>query len=434
MSKVVKNIKGTFDILPVPVSSDAVHDDLAWTWQYIERKITEAMDLFGFKQIRTPILEPTELIARGVGQLTDIVSKEMYSFEREGTNYVLRPEVTAPVMRAYLQHHLSQQGGTQKLYYIGPCFRAERPQKGRYRQFHQFGCELIGSDSVYADVEVIAAMMQVYNSFNLPNMKLLVNSLGDENSRPKYKEVLRAYFEQYKDDLSEISKKRLEKNPLRILDTKIEKERELLVSAPKLIDHIDVASREHYEQLKERLTILGIEYVEDPFLVRGLDYYTRTAFELISDDIGAQSALGGGGRYDLLALEVGSKKPVPAVGFACGIERMLIALKEAGIELPEEPSLDVFAIALGEEAEKWWLVMAQKMRAASLKVSYDLRGKSMKAQMKEANRHKSQHAVIVGENELQVERAVVKNMDSGDQEDVPFSDLIDYLTRLVPTA
>ena len=433
MSKVIKNIKGTFDILPTAISSDAVHDDTTWTWQYIEKKIMDVLDLFGFKQIRTPILEPTELIARGVGQLTDIVSKEMYSFEREGTSYVLRPEVTAPVMRAYLQHHLSQQGGTQKLYYIGPCFRAERPQKGRYRQFHQFGCELIGTDSVYADVEVIAAMMQVYESFNLPNMKLLVNSLGDETSRPKYKEALQSYFERYKDDLSEVSKKRLEKNPLRILDTKIEKERELLVNAPKLIDYIDVDSKAHFEQLKERLTLLGIDYVEDPFLVRGLDYYTRTAFELISDDIGAQSALGGGGRYDLLALEVGSKAPVPAVGFACGIERMLIALKEAGAQIPDEAPLDVFVVGLGAEAQKWGLVMVQKMRVAKLKVSYDLRGKSLKAQMKEAHRLRSQHVVIVGDNELQVECAVVKNMGTGDQEEVQFGDLIDYFTRSVPT-
>ena len=433
MSNVIRNIKGTFDILPTPVSSDAVHNETSWIWQYVEGRVKDVMDVYGFKQIRTPILEPTELIARGVGQLTDIVSKEMYAFEREGTHYVLRPEVTAPVMRAYLQHHLAQQGGLQKLFYIGPCFRAERPQKGRYRQFHQFGCELIGADSVYADVEVIAAMMHVYTSFNLPNMKLLINSLGDEHSRPKYKDALRTYFEPYKNDLSETSKTRLEKNPLRLLDTKNEKERALLEEAPKLIDYVDNASREHYEQLKELLALVGIDYVEDPFLVRGLDYYTRTAFELISDDIGAQSALGGGGRYDLLAVEVGSKVPVPAVGFACGIERLLIALNEAGVDIPEEPPMDVFVVGLGEQAQKWSVDFVQQLRADRLKVSYDLRGKSMKAQMKEAHRQNSLYALIVGDNELQSQRAVVKNMETGDQEEVQFSDLIDYFTRATAT-
>ena len=433
MSNSIRNIKGTFDILPTPISSDAVHDDAVWTWQYVEGIVSEVLGLYGFRQIRTPILEPTELIARGVGQLTDIVSKEMYAFEREGTHYVLRPEVTAPVMRAYLQHHLAQQGGIQKLFYQGPCFRAERPQKGRYRQFHQFGCELIGADSVYADVEVIAAMMQVYNSFNLPNIKLLINSLGDENSRPLYKAALRDYFKQYENDLSEISRARLEKNPLRILDTKIDKERALLESAPRLIDYIDVSSRDDFEQLKELLTLIGIEYVEDPFLVRGLDYYTKTAFELISDDIGAQSALGGGGRYDLLAMEVGSKLPVPAVGFACGVERLLIALHQAGVHAPAEPPMDVFVIGLGEDAQRWSLEVVQKMRAAKLKVSYDLRGKSLRVQMKEANRQNSQYALIVGDNELQNAKAMVKNMETGDQEEVQFSDLIDYFTRSVST-
>ncbi|MBX2822868.1 MAG: histidine--tRNA ligase [Rhodothermaceae bacterium] len=431
MSKVIRNIKGTFDILPVNVSSDAAHEDTIWTWQYIEKNIRDILELSGFKEIRTPLLEPTELIARGIGQLTDIVSKEMYAFEREGTHYVLRPEVTAPVMRAYLQHHLAQQGGIQKLYYFGPCFRAERPQKGRYRQFHQFGCELIGTDSVYADVEVIATMMHVYSAFNLPNMKLLINSLGDETSRPRYKEALRSYFSKYESDLTETSKTRLEKNPLRILDTKVEKERVLLESAPKLIDYIDSDSKDQYVQLKGLLTEMGIEYVEDPFLVRGLDYYTKTAFELVSDDLGAQSALGGGGRYDLLSMEVGSKSPVPAVGFASGIERLLIALREAGTEIPEESPMDVFVVGLGEEAQKWSMLMAQKMREAKVKASYDLRGKSMKVQMKEAHRLRSQFVVIVGEDELTSKKAIVKNMETGDQQEVHFNDLVDYFTPSV---
>ena len=431
MSKSIQNITGTFDVLPTVSSTDAAHDDTIWRWKFVEGRIHEIFYLYDFKEIRTPLLEPTELVARGIGQLTDIVSKEMFAFERDDTSYVLRPEVTAPVMRAYLQHHLAQQGGSQKLYYVGPCFRAERPQKGRYRQFHQFGCEIIGSDSVYADVEVIHSMMHVYASFGLKNMKLRINSLGNEESRPQYKEALQTYFLKYESELSETSKTRLEKNPLRILDTKNEKERKLLEGAPLLVDYIDAESRDQYEQLKSLLGDLKVKYVEDPFLVRGLDYYTRTAFELESDDLGAQSALAGGGRYDLLAMEIGSKKPVPAVGFAAGIERLLIALHEAGTEFPKEPVPDIYIVGLGGEAQKWSLLMAQTLRAEGHRVSYDLKGRSLKAQMREANRANASFVVIVGEDELLNEKAVVKDMTASSQEEVAFDILVGYFNRHV---
>lgn len=432
MSKAIRNITGTFDVLPMVSSTDAAHEDTVWKWQVVESRINEIMGLYDFKEIRTPILEPTELIARGIGQLTDIVSKEMFAFERDDTSYVLRPEVTAPVMRAYLQHHMVQQGGTQKLYYVGPCFRAERPQKGRYRQFHQFGCEVIGADSIYADVEVIQVMMSVYASFGIKNMKLRINSLGDEESRPRYKDVLRAYFDRYKGDLTEVSLARLENNPLRILDTKNEKEQKLLDGAPLLVDYIDDESRAQYDTLKDMLTSLGIAFVEDPFLVRGLDYYTRTAFELESDDLGAQSALAGGGRYDLLAMEIGSKNPVPAVGFAAGMERLLIALRESNAEFPPEPVPDVFIVALGDAAQHWTVLTAQKLREAGKSVSYDLRGRSLKAQMREANRSNVSYVIIVGEDELQKKIAVVKDMKASSQEDVAFNGLIDYFKQAVP--
>src|SRR5690606_5189820 len=262
--------------------------------------------------------------------------------------YVLRPEITAPVMRAYLQHHLDQRGGVQKLFYIGPCFRAERPQKGRYRQFHQFGCEVIGSEDARADAETIAVMMAVYRAFGIAEYRLRLNSLGDAESRPRYREALRAYLEPYADQLSETSRRRLEANPLRILDTKDERERRLLDDAPRLVDFIDDASRAHYEEVKGLLSDLGVAYEEDPFLVRGLDYYTRTAFELESPNLGAQSALAGGGRYDLLAVEIGAKQPVPAVGFAAGMERLFLALDAQGVELPASPRPDAFFVALGD--------------------------------------------------------------------------------------
>ena len=427
MSSAMKNITGTYDVLPSTTSSAGAHENPVWEWQHVEAVIADVLSRYAFKEIRTPILEPTDLVARGVGEHTDIVSKEMFAFEREGTNYVLRPEVTAPVMRAYLQHNLDQQGGAQKLYYMGSCFRAERPQKGRYRQFNQFGCEVIGSDSAVADAEVIGAMMAIYRAFGLEGMRLRLNTLGDETSRPRYREALQAYFAPYKNDLSETSRRRLEVNPLRILDTKSERERELLAEAPKLSEFIDGESRTHYETLKGLLDDLCVRFVEDPFLVRGLDYYTRTAFELESDDIGAQSALAGGGRYDLLALEVGSKKAVPAVGFAAGMERLLIALAASGYTMPAEQRPDVYLIGLGEAASNWTLSTAQRLRATGLHVELDVQGRSLKAQMRNANRSNAANVVIVGEKEIVAKRAVVKHMDKGEQSEVRFQELDTYL-------
>lgn len=434
MSKTYQNIKGTFDILPETSTSDGTNIAGSAAWQYVEAVIREVMGRFNVEEIRTPIFEETELIARGVGQLTDIVSKEMFAFERGDTNYVLRPEITAPVMRAYLQHHLDQRGGVQKLYYIGPCFRAERPQKGRYRQFHQFGCEVIGTDDARADAEVISMMLAVYETLGLSRMELRVNTLGDADSRPRYKEALKSYLEPYADRLSEASRKRLETNPLRILDTKDEKERELLAEAPRLIDFVDEESRNHYEEVKTLLTEIGVDFREDPFLVRGLDYYTRTAFELESPDLGAQSALAGGGRYDLLSQEIGSKQPVPSVGFAAGMERLFLALEAQNVALPGAPSPDLFFVALGEEAARWTFQQAQALRRHGLSVGLDLRGRSMKAQMREANRQNAPFAVIVGKDELSSGVVQVKEMETGDQTEVPAGELFEFVQREKSTA
>ena len=429
MSKVIRNISGTYDVLPDVSSTDAAYEDTTWKWQFVEDRIRDVMARFTFREIRTPILEPTELISRGVGQLTDIVSKEMFAFEREGTHYVLRPEVTAPVMRAYLQHNLAQLGGVQKLYYMGPCFRAERPQRGRYRQFQQFGCEIIGTEAVYADLEAISLMTAIYNALGITNTRLFINSLGNAESRPQYKLALQEYLLPYVHDLSETSQRRLKENPLRILDTKNPKERELLADAPLLINYIDGQSRKDYEKLKELLGLLDIAFEENPFLVRGLDYYTHTAFELESEDLGAQSALGGGGRYDLLSLEVGSKKPVPAVGFACGMERLLIAMKAQNASFQKEVPPDVFLLALGDKAQEWVAKTSFQLREQGLKVAVDLKGRSMKAQMREANRLGVVYTVIVGEDEMLKEIAVVKSMQENTQVEVHFDDLSAYLER-----
>ena len=423
MKQTFQHIKGTFDILPDTSTAGGVQVPASSSWYYVETVIRDVLQRFNFEEVRTPILEPTELIARGIGQLTDIVSKEMFAFTRGDTNYVLRPEVTAPVMRAYLQHHLGQRGGVQKLFYIGPCFRAEEPQKGRYRQFHQFGVEVIGSEQARADAETIAAMMAVYDALGVQQTTLRLNTLGDAESRPRYTAALRGYLQGHEDALTETSRGRLETNPLRILDTKDERERRLLADAPRLLDYVDDASRAHYEEVKQLLADLGYAFEEDPFLVRGLDYYTRTAFELESPNLGAQSALAGGGRYDLLAQEVGSKQPVPAVGFAAGMERLFLALEAQGRPLPARAVPDVFLVALGDEAARWAFGAAQRLRGEGLSVALDLKGRSMKAQMREANRQNAPYTLIVGKDELAAETAQVKSMETGEQIAVPFSEL-----------
>lgn len=426
-----RNIKGTFDILPAPTGASGQHEFGTAAWRGVETAIREVMQRFGAREIRTPILEPTELIARGVGEDTDIVSKEMFAFERTGTKYVLRPEVTAPVMRAYLQHNLAQQGGVQRLFYIGPCFRAERPQKGRYRQFHQFGAEVIGTDDARADAETIAMMMAVYDALGLRETRLLINTLGDAEARPKYREALQAYFAPYAAELSETSRRRLATNPLRILDTKNPRERELLADAPLLLDFVSDDARARYDSVRQYLTDFGIAYVESPLLVRGLDYYGHTLFELESSDLGAQSALAGGGRYDGLATDLGAKKPVPAVGFAAGIERLFLALETSGYAFAEDPKPDAFFVALGDEAERFVLAEAQRLRARGLSIALDLKGRSMKAQMREANRQDAPRVVIVGGDELARGHAVVQNMATSEKTDVALDGLAGSLRPVV---
>ena len=396
-------------------------------WRHVEQTIRAVMHRHAFEEIRTPVLEPTALIARGVGEATDVVSKEMFSFERNDTSYVMRPELTAPVMRAYLQHHLGQQSGEQRLFYLGPCFRAERPQKGRYRQFHQFGTEIIGSSSSRADVETIAVMMAVYAEFGLKDMRLRINSLGSVESRPGYREALRRYFAPYTNQLSSASRDRLKRNPLRILDTKDPAERALMADAPRITDYLDEVCRRHFEEVKSHLTDLGIEFVEDHFLVRGLDYYTRTAFELEHSGIGAQRALAGGGRYDGLAEAVGARSAVAAVGFAAGTERLLLALGASGIELPTTPRIDVWVVAVGPAAERKVPAWLRQMRAAGLRASCSLTSRSLKAQLRLANRSGAKQVVIVGDRELEAGAVQVKDMDRRAQTTVPLEALVGHL-------
>lgn len=429
MAKTWRNIRGTFDILPGPSAADGVAVPGSAAWQYAEDVIRKTMARFHFEEIRTPLLEEEGLIVRGIGEGSDIVTKEMFVVERGDDRYVLRPEVTAPVMRAWLQHRLDQRGGAQRLYYIGPCFRAERPQKGRYRQFHQFGCETIGADDPRADAEVIALMLAVYDAFGVTGSRLRINTLGLPEERKRYVEALRTWLTPRKDVLSGSGQRRLDKNPLRILDTKDEREQALLRDAPLLIDFTGEETRERYESLKEYLGDAGIDFIEDFLLVRGLDYYMHTAFELESPDLGAQSALAGGGRYDLLASALGSDRPAPGVGFAAGIERLLLALDAQGANIPEDIPPDVFLVALGDEAQRWAFREAHRLRRQGISASFDLKGRSMKAQMREAHRQRAPFALIAGKTELEAGIIQLKNMDSGEQAPLPADEASAHISK-----
>lgn len=409
---------GMVDILPDEVRK----------WQFLENLIREEAQKFNFEEIRTPVMEQTELIVRGLGQLTDIVSKEIFAFSRGEDNYVLRPELTAPVVRAYVEHHLDQRGGSQKLYYIGPMFRAERPQKGRQRQFHQFGAEVIGSSDAVADVEVIAFMIHIYNKIGIKNTTLKLNSIGDPESREKYKEALKSHLKPDFEKLSEISKKRFDKNPLRILDSKEEEDQPFIRTAPVITDYLNEESLNHYSKVKEYLNDLNISYEEDPYLVRGMDYYTQTAFELISPDLGAQDALAGGGRYDLLVEEIGGQ-PTPAVGFAAGMERLLIACDELGIQLGDEKSVDVYIVTLGDAARKWGLQQLPKLREKGISATMDYMGRSMKAQMKDANRENTRYAIIVGDNELKEGKFTFRDMKESREEQLSIEEIVTKLDK-----
>lgn len=404
---------GMVDILP---------DDVR-KWQFLENLIRKEAEIFNFEEIRTPIMEQTELIVRGLGQMTDIVSKEIFSFSRGDDNYVLRPELTAPVVRSYVENHLEQRGGSQKLFYIGPMFRAERPQKGRQRQFHQFGVEIMGSSEAVADVEAIAFMIHIYNKIGITNTTLKLNSIGNPKSREEYKNALKEYLKPDYEKLSEVSQKRYHNNPLRILDSKEEEDQPFIENAPVITNYLSDDSIHHYNKVKEFLSDLGIPFEEDPYLVRGMDYYTETAFELISPDLGSQDALAGGGRYDLLVEEIGGPA-TPAVGFAAGMERLFIACDELGIELGAEKMVDAYIVTLGDEARRWGVLHLAKLREKGISATMDYKGRSMKAQMKDANRENAHYTIIVGDNELKEGKFTLRNMKESEESSLGFDEIL----------
>ncbi len=415
----IRTVKGTHDILP----------DKTGLWQKLETALHSFMRKYGYSEIRTPMFEKTELFKRGVGEETDIVSKEMYSWvDQSGDNLTLKPELTAPVVRAFIQNNLGGQASISRVYYKDACFRRERPQKGRTRQFHQFGAELFGSPHPEADVEIICLVYNFYKELGLKDILLKINSIGSEECRNNFRKELRNYLKPLLPKLTETSQARFEKNPLRILDTKVEHEQELLKTSPKINDFLTAEDQAHFESVTSMLTKLDIAFEIDPLMVRGLDYYTRTTFEITSTALGAQDALCGGGRYDKLVESLGGK-PTPAIGFGAGIERLILAIEntEAG---KIDDSIQVYITALSEKARTQAQVMANDVRKNDFTVTIDLLRRSLKSNLREANRLGAKIAIIIGDDELVNHSVQVKDLTTGQQKEITVNKLIEYLSNL----
>lgn len=399
-------------------------------WKYLEDTVTRVFNNFNYKEIRTPVFEETALFARGIGEETDIVGKEMYTFiDRSDTSITLKPEMTAAVVRAFIEHSLGKQQSLSKFFYISPMFRQERPQAGRLRQFHQFGAEAIGSASPVLDVEMIQMVYDILTSLGLSDLKVKINSLGVPESRENYKNKLRDYLKDKKEKLSEDSRKRFDKNILRIFDSKIESDQEILRNAPLLLDHLDKESKQEFDVVKKLLDMAGIPYEVEPGLVRGLDYYTRTTFEIESESVGAQSALCGGGRYDLLIEQLGGA-PTPGVGFAAGMERILLACeKEKTLKIPED-ILDLYIVKIDEILTPEVFEIGAVLRRANLIVDFDYLSRSVKAQMREANKMGTRYVLFIGGEEYEKKQANLKNMSTGEQQLINLNN-IDTLVKLI---
>lgn len=401
--------RGTADILPTEVGR----------WLEVEQAARDIAGRYGFEELRTPIFEHTELFTRGVGESTDIVQKEMYTFtDKGGRSITLRPEGTAPIVRAYLEHKLSAWPKPVKLFYIGPMFRYERPQAGRMRQFHQFGVEAFGSEDASLDVEVIEAAASFYRELGITDLRLLLNSIGCPHCRPRYVAILTAYLEPRRDRLCRTCQDRLERNPLRVLDCKVESCGTVLQNAPRLEHELCADCAGHFAKVRRLLDEVGIRYEIAPRLVRGLDYYTRTVFEFVSDAVGAQDSLGGGGRYDGLVEAVGGE-PTPGIGFAAGIERILLAMAVLRQETPSRWQPFVFvATAGGQDAADRGFALLSEIRRRRVPAEMDHLGRSLKAQMKQANRLGCMYALIVGDEELARGVATLRRLTDGRQEDL----------------
>jgi histidyl-tRNA synthetase len=409
--------RGTQDILPGEVEK----------WQLIESKARELCEKFQYKEIRTPIFEHTELFTRSVGETTDVVQKEMYTFEdRGGRSVTLRPEGTASTVRSFVQHKMyGDPNQPVKLYYMGPMFRYERPQAGRFRQFVQFGVEALGSKDPAIDAEVIALAMSIYQSLGLNKLKLIINSLGDQESRLAHRSALIQHFQPRIGEFCDDCQNRLEKNPMRILDCKKDRDHELMASAPSIIDYLNDESKAYFEKVQQYLTDLDIQFVVDPNLVRGLDYYNHTAFEIMSDaeGFGAITTLCGGGRYNGLTQEIGGPE-TPGIGFAFSIERFIAALQAEKVDLPIKNELDCYLVSLGEQAQDYTVKLLQSLRLAGFSAERDYLNRKLKAQMKAADRLNAKFVAILGEDELKANKINVKIMESGEQRELSLENFL----------
>jgi len=414
--KTFSSIRGVHDILPGESER----------WQAIEQAAGRLFAAFGFREIRLPIFEATDLFARGIGEATDIVEKEMYTFaDRSGESITLRPEGTAPAIRAFLEHHLGAAQPVTKLYYWGPMFRYERPQKGRFRQFHQIGAEIIGSAAPAADVELLSWLHLFFQQLRIDGLQLELNSLGDENCRPAYRQTLQRFLESKQAELCENCRRRAVTNPLRVLDCKNESCRKATADAPMMVDHLCERCAAHFNSVTAGLDALKIPHVKNPRLVRGLDYYGRTTFEWTTTQLGAQNAVAAGGRYDGLVSLMGGE-PTPAIGFALGMER---AAELLPLEIGRPAGPDLFMAALGEKARRWIQPLTLQLRAESYRVEAEYEEASLKSQMRRADKLGARFVCIVGENELAAGQIVLKNLQTKEQETLAADGCLDELRR-----
>lgn len=412
MGVITKKIKGTEDVLPKD----------SYRWQFVEDVMRKESAAYGFKEIRTPVFEHTELFARGVGQTTDVVQKEMYTFDTKGGESVtLRPEGTAGAARAVIEHGLVNDSLPIKASYFVSCYRYEKPQAGRLREFHQFGLECYGTQSPVADAELICAAQSIFDRLGIKQLRLEINSIGCPTCRAEYHKALKEYFYGYKDELCDTCNSRLEKNPMRILDCKSPVCSKIAGGAPKITDYLCDECKEHFASVQKYLDAAGVEYTVNPTIVRGLDYYTKTVFEFVADFIGAQGTVCGGGRYDGLIEELGGKH-LPSLGFAMGIERLLMLMDKQGIEIPQPSTCDLYVAVMGESASLKSFEIIKAVRSCGLIAETDIVGRGLRAQMKYADKIGAKFSMVLGDNEIEQGKAVIKNMSSGEQTEIVLDD------------
>lgn len=417
MAEINRAIKGTNDILPEESNN----------WQFVESKMLETALQFGFKEIRVPVFEHTEVFLRSVGDTTDVVQKEMYTFDdKGGRSITLRPELTAGVIRSAIEKGLVNGALPQKLCYIGGCYRYEKPQAGRLREFHQFGVECIGAAAPNADAEVISLAKSVLDNIGIKNISLEINSIGCPECRKEYHKALKEYFSANAENLCDTCKDRLDRNPMRILDCKSPVCKEIAENAPVVIDYLCDDCKEHFEKVKAHLNAMNIDFKVNPKIVRGLDYYTRTVFEFVSGDIGAQSTVCGGGRYDGLIGQMGGPQ-TPSLGFAMGIERLMMVLSAQNAEMPEVPTCDLFIATLGENAGLKASALCRILRDEGYKAQTDICGRGLKAQMKYADKIGAKFTLVLGDNEVESGKATLKNMSNSEAREIHLSELVEEL-------